>query len=151
MFSILHTCWLIWNTSVLLHSSCVSINRYYIPVYLCIIGLFIVYSYIFITIRRQVSWYHIARISNPGLVWLADLIILFHCVWLPNPFFKIAHKSITTSTIFCFHPSFPPQRSKGQGSNPFPYMSISFLENAILSDTFHSIIQWSYYLTITVY
>ncbi|XP_073256592.1 cyclic AMP receptor-like protein A isoform X2 [Porites lutea] len=30
---------------------------YYIPVYLCIIGLFVVYSYIFITIKRQVqSW-----------------------------------------------------------------------------------------------
>ncbi|XP_020611057.1 cyclic AMP receptor-like protein A [Orbicella faveolata] len=28
---------------------------YYIPVYLCIIGLFIVYSYIFITIRRQIK------------------------------------------------------------------------------------------------
>ncbi|XP_027044480.1 cyclic AMP receptor-like protein A [Pocillopora damicornis] len=28
---------------------------YYIPVYLCIIGLFVVYSYIFITIRRQIK------------------------------------------------------------------------------------------------
>ena len=28
---------------------------YYIPVYVCIVGLFVVYSYIFITIRRQVS------------------------------------------------------------------------------------------------
>lgn len=28
---------------------------YYIPVYVCIIGLFVVYSYIFITIRRQIK------------------------------------------------------------------------------------------------
>lgn len=34
---------------------CVFIRSYYIPVYLCIIGLFVVYSYIFITIKRQVS------------------------------------------------------------------------------------------------
>ena len=34
---------------------CVLIHSYYIPVYLCIIGLFVVYSYIFITIKRQVS------------------------------------------------------------------------------------------------
>ena len=34
---------------------CVFIHSYYIPVYLCIIGLFVVYSYIFITIKRQVS------------------------------------------------------------------------------------------------
>ena len=33
----------------------VLIHSYYIPVYLCIIGLFVVYSYIFITIKRQVS------------------------------------------------------------------------------------------------
>ena len=34
---------------------CVLIHSYYIPVYLCIIGLFVVYSYIFITIKRQVN------------------------------------------------------------------------------------------------
>lgn len=34
---------------------CVLIHSYYIPVYLCIMGLFVVYSYIFITIKRQVS------------------------------------------------------------------------------------------------
>ena len=40
------------NTNVFV---CVLIHSYYIPVYLCIIGLFVVYSYIFITIKRQVS------------------------------------------------------------------------------------------------
>lgn len=40
------------NTNVFF---CVLIHSYYIPVYLCIIGLFVVYSYIFITIKRQVS------------------------------------------------------------------------------------------------
>ena len=40
------------NTNVFV---CVLIHRYYIPVYLCIIGLFVVYSYIFITIKRQAS------------------------------------------------------------------------------------------------
>ena len=40
------------NTNVFV---CVLIRSYYIPVYLCIIGLFVVYSYIFITIKRQVS------------------------------------------------------------------------------------------------
>lgn len=137
------------------------IRSYYIPVYLCIIGLFIVYSYIFITIRRQVSWYQKVtlhfkawlsltyRFNNSVsfcdmlLFWHTDLIILFHCVWLSKPFFEMAHIDITTAKIFLFTlpPSHPREaEAKVQTLFHIYILSSSFSEKVILPYTFHSII-----------
>lgn len=127
MFSILHINLFIFYQKLACyrHSSGVSIHRYYIPVYLCIIGLFIVYSYIFITIRRQVSWNYTASLYFKS--WLSLTYRLNNSVSLCVTF-KTCHRngslSYCNSQDLSFYSLLPLQRSRGHGVNPFSYMCI---------------------------